>query len=63
MEHDLEKVVNMKLILCIFEQISSLKINFHKSKIYVLEKQKMRNSSTSIFWGVSLEPYIFGTMG
>jgi uncharacterized membrane protein YebE (DUF533 family) len=25
MEHDLEKAVNMKLILCIFEQLSGLK--------------------------------------
>jgi hypothetical protein len=30
MEHDLEKAVNMKLILCIFEQLFGLKINFHK---------------------------------
>ena len=30
LEHDLEKALNMKLILCIFEQLSGLKINFHK---------------------------------
>jgi hypothetical protein len=34
MEHDLEKVLNMKLILCLFEQPSGLKINFNKSEIY-----------------------------
>jgi hypothetical protein len=34
MEHDLDKALNMKLILCIFEQLSGLKINFHKSKIF-----------------------------
>src|SRR6266542_5737705 len=34
MEHDLEKAVNMKLILCIFEQLSRLKINFHKSELF-----------------------------
>jgi hypothetical protein len=28
LEHDLLKVVNMKLILCIFEELSELKINF-----------------------------------
>jgi hypothetical protein len=32
MEHDLEKALNMKLILCMFEQLSGLKINFHKSE-------------------------------
>jgi hypothetical protein len=30
MEHNLEKAVNMQLILCIFEQLSVLKINFYK---------------------------------
>jgi hypothetical protein len=31
MQHDLEKALNMKLVLCIFEQLSGLKIDFHKS--------------------------------
>jgi hypothetical protein len=35
MQHDSEKVLNMKLVLCIFEQLSGLKINFHKS-VFVL---------------------------
>jgi hypothetical protein len=34
MEHNLQKAVNMKLILSIFEQLSGLKINFHKSEIF-----------------------------
>jgi hypothetical protein len=34
MAHDLEKALNMKLILCIFEQLSGLKINFHKSELF-----------------------------
>src|SRR6266498_5281950 len=33
-EHDLEKARNMKLLLCAFEHISGLKINFHKSEIF-----------------------------
>src|SRR6266540_1383109 len=40
LEHDLEKAVNMKLILCIFEQLSGLKINFHKSEIFCFGKAK-----------------------
>jgi hypothetical protein len=32
MEHDLEKALIMKLILCILEQLSILKINFYKSE-------------------------------
>ena len=39
-EHDLEKAVNMKLILCIFEQLSRLKISFHKSEIFCFGKAK-----------------------
>ncbi|WVZ64587.1 hypothetical protein U9M48_014082, partial [Paspalum notatum var. saurae] len=31
-DHDLEKVCNKKLLLCAFEQLSRLKINFHKSE-------------------------------
>jgi hypothetical protein len=34
MEHGLEKARNMKLLLCAFEQLSGLKINFHKSEIF-----------------------------
>jgi hypothetical protein len=47
MEHDLAKavnmkliIVNMKLIMCFFEQLSDLKINFHKSKIFRFGKVK-----------------------
>ena len=34
MEHDLAKARNMKLVLCLFEQLSGLKINFHKSELF-----------------------------
>jgi hypothetical protein len=33
-EHDLEKARNLKLILAAFEQLSGLKINFHKSELF-----------------------------
>ncbi|WVZ51607.1 hypothetical protein U9M48_002736 [Paspalum notatum var. saurae] len=33
MDHDLKQTKNLKLILCVFEQLSGLKINFHKSEI------------------------------
>jgi hypothetical protein len=33
-EHDLEKARNLKLILEAFEQLSGLKINFHKSELF-----------------------------
>jgi hypothetical protein len=40
MEHNLEKAVNMKLLLCIFDQLSGLKINFHKSEFFCFGKAK-----------------------
>ena len=33
-DHDLEQAKNLKLLLCAFEQLSGLKINFHKSEIF-----------------------------
>ena len=40
LEHDIEKAVNMKLILAFFEQLSGLKINFHKSETFYFGKAK-----------------------
>ena len=37
MGNDLEKAKNMKLLLCAFEQLSRLKINFHKSEMFCYE--------------------------
>jgi hypothetical protein len=34
MEHDFEKARNRKLILSAFEQLSGLKINFHKIELF-----------------------------
>lgn len=51
MEHDLAKAVNMKLILCIFEQLSSLKINFHKSEIFSFGKAKDNEHSYRSLFG------------
>jgi hypothetical protein len=37
MDHDLEKARNLKLILAAFEQLSGLKINFHKSELFCFD--------------------------
>nr|ABA98098.1 hypothetical protein LOC_Os12g26660 [Oryza sativa Japonica Group] len=36
LDHDLEQAKNMKAILCVFEQLSGLKINFHKNILVFL---------------------------
>jgi hypothetical protein len=40
MEHDLDKALNMKLVLCIFEQLCGLKTNFNKSELYCFGRAK-----------------------
>ena len=40
MDHNLEQAKNMKLLLCVFEQLSGLKINFHKSEIFCYGEAK-----------------------
>jgi hypothetical protein len=50
MDHDLAKAVNIKLILAFFEQLSGLKINFHKSIfVFVLVRLKMMRTTTEPF--------------
>ena len=34
LDHDIDLAKNMKLLLCVFEQLSGLKINYHKSDIF-----------------------------
>ena len=40
MDHDMEQAKNMKLLLSVFKQLSSVKINFHKSEIFCYGKAK-----------------------
>jgi hypothetical protein len=52
MKHDLEKALNMKLILCIFEQFSGLKIIFHKSEIFCFGTAKVFQDEPGLFLAV-----------
>jgi hypothetical protein len=50
LNHDLEKAKNLKLLLCAFEQLSGLKINFHKSEVFCYgAAREMEASYTSLF--------------
>ena len=40
MDHDIEKATNMKMLLCAFEQLSGLMINFHKSETFCFGQAK-----------------------
>ena len=56
MLHDLEKVTNMKLVLCIFEPLSGLKINFHKSENFCFGKLRMGNTIIGGYSAVRMVP-------
>jgi hypothetical protein len=63
MEHDIEKGQNMKLLLCAFEQLSGLKINFHKSELYCFgEAQNDIDIYRSIF-GCKTEEFPLNYLG
>jgi hypothetical protein len=50
-DHDVEGVKKLKLLLCAFDQLSGLKINFHKSEIFfVLGKLKRCRGVFQYFW-------------
>jgi hypothetical protein len=51
MDDNLEKAKNLKLLLCTFEQLFGLKINFHKSEIFCFgEARNSENIYSQLFW-------------
>ena len=50
MEHNFDEARNMKLILTIFEQLSGLKINNHKSEFFCFgEAKEVESDYMNIF--------------
>jgi hypothetical protein len=63
LDHDLEQAKNLKLLLCAFEQLSGLKINFHKSEVFCYgAAREMESFYTSLF-GCNLGIYPFRYLG
>jgi hypothetical protein len=62
LEHDLLKAVNMKLIICLFEELSGFQINFRKSDFFVLVRKRMRLISASRYLDATLVPYPLDTL-
>jgi len=62
-DHDPKQAQNLKLLLCAFEQLSGLKINFHKSKVFCYGATKeMKSFYTSLF-GFNAGEYPFRYLG
>jgi hypothetical protein len=63
MDHDREKAMNMKVILCAFEQLSRLKINFHKSEVFYYGKAKEDEGRYTRLFGCSYGGLPFRYLG
>jgi hypothetical protein len=63
MEHDLDKALNMKLVLCIFEQLSGLKINFHKSELFCFGRAKDLQTEYKTLFGCDIGSLPFRYLG
>jgi hypothetical protein len=63
LEHAIAKAVNLKLILSIFEQLSGLKINFHKSELYCFGKAKEQQEDYRHIFGCEIGAMPFKYLG
>jgi hypothetical protein len=63
MEHNIENAINMKLILRFFEELSGLKINFHKSEIFCFGKAKEEEEQYKQLFGCESGSLPFNYLG
>jgi hypothetical protein len=63
MEHDIQKALNMKLILRIFEQLSGLKIDFHKSEAFCFGKANDAENKYRVLNGCEIGSLPFRYLG
>jgi len=63
MDNDLERAKNMKLLLCAFEQLSGLKINFHKSELFCYGAAKVNQIDYAQIFGCDLGSFPFRYLG
>ena len=53
-EYDMAKARNMKMVLCLFEQLSGLKINFNKSELFCFGRAKEEQDNYRQLFGCEL---------
>jgi hypothetical protein len=63
MDHDIEQTKNLKLLLCVFEQLSGLKINFHKSELFCYGEAKEYNDQYTELFGCGMGKHPFKYLG
>jgi hypothetical protein len=63
MNNDLERDKNMKLLLCAFEKLSGLKINFHKSELFCYGAAKAIQNEYAQIFGCNVGSFPFTYLG
>jgi hypothetical protein len=63
MEHNKDQAQNIKLLLSAFEQMSGLKINFHKSELFYFGQSKVDESQYAKLFGCQIGSYPFRYLG
>jgi hypothetical protein len=63
MDNDQERAKNMKLLLCAFEQLLGLKINFHKSKLFFYGAAKTNQNEYAQIFGCYVGSFLFRYLG
>ena len=63
MDNDLERAKNMKLMPCAFEQLSGLKINFHKSELFCYGAAKANQNEYAQIFGCNVGSFSFRYLG
>jgi hypothetical protein len=53
----------MKIVLCIFEQLSGLKINFNKSELYCFGREKDLETEHKVLFGCDIGSLPFRYLG
>jgi hypothetical protein len=63
LDQDLEKAKNLKLVLCAFEKLLGLKINFYKSEMYCFGEAKVMQDEYSVVFGCQNGSFSFKYLG
>ena len=63
MDNDLERAKNMKLLLFAFEQLSRLKINFHKSELFCYGAANANQLKYTQIFGCNVGSFPFRYLG
>jgi len=63
LEHDVAKAANLKLLLMAFEQVSGLKINYHKSELFCFGQAEEEEDLYFQLFGCKKGMYPFKYLG